>query len=195
MKITPLDIQQQTFRKKLRGVDPNEVREFLTLVREEFEGLIQENQRIAEEITRLRNRLEEYRGKEDTLKAAILTAQKITEDVRANALKEARIVISEAELKAEDIIREAQVRLGELLNEIKDLKRQKLQFETNLRNEIETHLKLLEAAQQQPEKVKALEDKLRTLQRAPRTQKTPPAEQNPGAPGPLFDVKDQKNKG
>ena len=195
MKITPLDIQQQTFRNKLRGIDPGEVKEFLILVREEFESLIQENQKLAEEVTRLKNRLEEYRGKEDTLKAAIITAQKITEDVRANALKEARIVISEAELKAEDIIREAQVRLGEILNEIKELKRQKLQFETGLRSEIETHLKLLEAAQEHPEKTKALEEKLRTLQRPPRTAKETTPEQKPGAPGPLFDVKEQKNKG
>ena len=133
MKVTPLDIQQQTFRRRIRGYDFREVEEFLNLLRDEFEGQILENQKLKEELTRLKNLVDEYRSKEEILKSAIITAQKITEDIRANSLKEARIVLSEAELKAEDIIREAQVRLGEILNEIKELKRQKLQFESSVR--------------------------------------------------------------
>ena len=179
MKVTPLDIQQQTFRRGIRGYDLREVEEFLNLLRGEFEGQILENQKLKEELNRLKSLVNEYRSKEDILKSAIITAQKITEDVRANALKEARIVLSEAELKAEDIIREAQVRLGEILNEIKELKRQKLQFETNLRSEIETHLKLLEAAQEQIEKVQAIEEKLRMMQRPPRVLKPEPPVQKP----------------
>ncbi len=179
MKVTPLDIQQQTFRRRIRGYDFREVEEFLNLLRDEFEGQILENQKLKEELTRLKNLVDEYRSKEEILKSAIITAQKITEDIRANALKEARIVLSEADLKAEDIIREAQVRLGDLLNEIKELKRQKLQFETNLRSEIETHLKLLEAAQEQIEKVQAIEEKLRMMQRPPRVLNPEPQAQKP----------------
>lgn len=179
MKITPLDIQQQTFRRRIRGYDFREVEEFLNLLRDEFEGQILENQKLKEEQIRLRNLVDDYRSKEEILKSAIITAQKITEDLRANALKEARIVLSEAELKGEDIIREAQVRLGEILNEIKELKRQKLQFETNLRSEIETHLKLLEAAQEQIEKVQAVEEKLRMMQRPPRVLNPEPQAQKP----------------
>ncbi|MDD5222728.1 MAG: DivIVA domain-containing protein [bacterium] len=179
MKVTPLDIQQQTFRRRIRGYDFREVEEFLNLLRDEFEGQILENQKLKEELIRLKNLVDEYRSKEDILKSAIITAQKITEDVRANSLKEARIVLSEAELKAEDIIREAQVRLGEILNEIKELKRQKLQFETNLRSEIDTHLKLLEAAQEQIEKVQAVEEKLRMMQRPPRVLNPAPPAQKP----------------
>jgi len=179
MKVTPLDIQQQTFRRRIRGYDFREVEEFLNLLRDEFEGRILENQKLKEELTRLKYLVDQYRSKEEILKSAIITAQKITEDVRGNALKEARIVLSEAELKAEDIIREAQVRLGEILNEIKELKRQKLQFETNLRSEIETHLKLLEAAQAQIEKVQAVEEKLRMMQRPPRVLNPEPPAQKP----------------
>lgn len=179
MKVTPLDIQQQTFRRRIRGYDFREVEEFLSLLRDEFEGQILENQKLKEELTRLKSLVNEYRSKEEILKSALITAQKITEDVRANTLKEARIVLSEAELKAEDIIREAQVRLGEILNEIKELKRQKLQFETNLRTEIETHLKLLEAAQEQIEKVQAVEEKLRMMQRPPRVLTPQPQAQKP----------------
>ena len=181
MKVTPLDIQQQTFRRRIRGYDFREVEEFLNLLRDEFEGQILENQKLKEELTRLKNLVDEYRSKEEILKSAIITAQKITEDIRANSLKEARIVLSEAELKAEDIIREAQVRLGEILNEIKELKRQKLQFETNLRSEIETHLKLLEAAQEQIGKAQAIEEKLRMMQRPPRVLNPEPQAQKPEA--------------
>jgi len=42
MKISPLDIRKQTFRKALRGLDEQEVGNFLEMVAEEVERLVQE---------------------------------------------------------------------------------------------------------------------------------------------------------
>ena len=73
----------------------------------------------------------------------MLAAQKITEEMKNNAQKEATLLISEAELKAERILAGAENRLAQLNSNIHEVRRQKLQFETALKSLLETHLKML----------------------------------------------------
>ena len=165
MKITPLDIQQQQFTVRFRGFDQRDVESFLELVRNEFEDLIRENNSLKDELRRKGEQIEKYQDNEQTLKATMITAQKITEDVKTNAIKESEVIVAEARLKAQEILNSAQLRSLELFEEIKELKRQKIQFESNLRANIETHLKMLEAEAKKAEEFDALEEKLEFLQR------------------------------
>lgn len=165
MKITPLDIQQQQFTVRFRGFDQRDVESFLELVRNEFEELIRENNALKDELRRKGEQIEKYQDNEQTLKATMITAQKITEDVKTNAIKESEVIVAEARLKAQEILNIAQLRSLELFEEIKELKRQKIQFESNLRANIETHLKMLEAEARKAEEFDALEEKLEFLQR------------------------------
>jgi len=144
MKITPLDIQQQQFKgKMLGGLDPLDVDAFLQMVAAEMETLIRENSDLKEQGRKISQQLEELSQREVTLRDTMLAAQKITEEMKANAQKEATLLISEAELKGERIVAEAENRLMQLNNQIHEVRRQKLQFESNLRSALESHLKML----------------------------------------------------
>jgi cell division initiation protein len=144
MNITPLDIQQQQFKgKMLGGLDPNDVDAFLQMVASEMESLIRENSDLKEQTRKFSLQLEELSQREVALRDTMLAAQKITEDMKANAQKEAHLLVSEAELKGERIVAEAENRLIQLNNQIYEAKRQKLQFETNLKSLVESHLKML----------------------------------------------------
>ncbi len=145
MKLTPLDIQQHQFRSVLFGLDPKEVDAFLDLVGAAFEDLIRQNNDGLDETRRLRANLEDFREREQTLKETMITATKIAEDVKQGAQREAQAVISQAEVQAEKIIQNAHTRLVRILDDINELKRQKAQFEGNLRSLIDTHGKLLDA--------------------------------------------------
>jgi cell division initiation protein len=160
MKLTPLDIQQHEFRSIWRGYDPKEVEQFMDLVASEFEDLIRENNLLKEEIIRLTGDLSELKDKEQTLKETMITAQKISEDIRYNAQKEAEIVVSEGQVKAQDIVNSAQLRSMELIEEIKELKRQKIQFEENLRALLNIHHKMLETAGEDENRGTPIEEKL-----------------------------------
>jgi cell division initiation protein len=145
MNITPLDITQKQFRKVFRGLDPEEVEAFLGLVAVEFEALVkdvlalrEDNQRKAEEIV-------DFRGRERALQETLVTAQKASEEIRETARKEAEITISDAELQAEKIVQAAHSRFLRIVDDINELKRQRIQFETNVRTLVESHVKLLEA--------------------------------------------------
>ena len=145
MKLTPLDIQQHQFRSVLFGLDAKEVDAFLDLVGAAFEDLIRQNNDASDEARRLKASLEDFREREKTLKDTMITATKIAEEVKQGAQREAQAVISQAEVQAEKIIQNAHTRLVRILDDINELKRQKAQFEGNLRSLIDTHGKLLDA--------------------------------------------------
>ena len=48
VKITPLDLKKQVFRKVVRGYDHVEVRTFLEIVADEFEKMLKENMSLSE---------------------------------------------------------------------------------------------------------------------------------------------------
>ena len=144
MKITPLDIQQQQFKgKMLGGLDPNDVDSFLQVVSQEMESLVRENTELKEQSRTTALQVEELSQRETNLRETMLAAQRITEEMKNNAQKEANLVVSEAELKGERILADAEMRLSQLNSQIHEVRRQKLQFEMALKSLIETHLKML----------------------------------------------------
>lgn len=145
MNLTPLDIAQKQFRRALRGHDPAEVEAFLALVASEFEALVRENLALDERVQRLTEELADHRGRERTLQETLVTAQKASEEIREAARREAEITISDAELQAEKIVQGAHGRFLRIVDDINELKRQRVQFEANVRTLVESHLKLIEA--------------------------------------------------
>ena len=144
MKISPLDIQQQQFKGKMfGGLDPEDVDAFLQMVAAEMEELIRENTDFKEQARRSAAAVDELKEKEVTLRETMLAAQKITEEMKANSQKEANLLVSEAELKAEGILADANRKLAELNSQIQDLRREKMQFETALKSLLDTHYKML----------------------------------------------------
>ncbi len=144
MKITPLDIQQQQFKGKFfGGLDPDDVDAFLQMVSGEVEDLVRENNDLKEQAKKIAAQVEEMTQREANIRETMLAAQKVTEEIKANAQKEAQLIISEAELKAERIVADAERRLIQTTEQLQELRRQKVQFETSFRSLLETHTKLI----------------------------------------------------
>lgn len=144
MKITPLDIQQQKFKvKTFNGLDPEDVDLFLQSVVVEMENLVRENHELKEEQASHLRELAEMAGREKDLRETMLAAQRITEDMKANAQKEASLIISEAELKALNILSGSERQLGELQARIEDIRRQKIQFEISFKSMLESFARQL----------------------------------------------------
>jgi len=144
MAITPIDIQQKQFKTRPIGYEKYGVDEFLEQLAEEVERIMRLNQELREELARTRAALDEMKQRETTLKDTLVTTQKMVKDIKANAHKEADIVLSDAQLKAERIVRNADDRRLQLINEIQEIKRQKISFETSLRALVVSHIKLLD---------------------------------------------------
>lgn len=144
MKITPLDIQQQQFKGKLfGGLNPEEVDSFLQMVAHEMENLNRENALLKEQVAKAAADAEAFTQRERDLRDTLLAAQKISEEMKNNARKEAELAVAEAEVQAEKIVADAESRLIQLKNEIQELRMQKAQFEASFRSLLDSHNKML----------------------------------------------------
>lgn len=144
MKISPMDIQQQQFKgKMLGGLDPEDVDAFLQSVAGEMEELIRENNDLKERLNRNAQAMADMEAREVQLRETMLAAQRITEEMKANAQKEAHLIVSEAELKGERIVADAENRLLQLNNQIQELRREKVQFESGFKSLLDNYYKLL----------------------------------------------------
>jgi cell division initiation protein len=168
MAITPLDITQQRFRTKLGGgLDKAEVDAFLSAVAAEVEKLIRENNELKEEQRTMRRLLDDYRAREEALKETMITAQRVTDEIKKGAEKEADIIIGRAELEAERIQEQAVQRRSALLADISELKRQRTELIVQLRGVIATHNRLLDVAEQEEQHAPKVEDNLAVMRKRP----------------------------
>ncbi len=144
MKLTPLDIRQQQFRKAFWGVDGQQVYAFLDVLANDLEALLRETNAARDDLVRKDTELKNYREREQALKETMVTATRINDEITRNARKEAELVIAEAETQAEQIIHNAHTRLVRVMEDIDELRRQKAQFEASLRSTLSAHSKLMD---------------------------------------------------
>ena len=136
--LTPLEIQKQTFSRAIKGYHPDEVRAYLHLVAEEIERLVRENDRLSREVSMIREDLEDHSNRERILKDTLLSAQKVAEDLTANARKEAELIVKDAELLSERVIAQAMQRVGDLERAIVDLKIERRAVRNKLQTTLDT---------------------------------------------------------
>lgn len=144
MRITPLDIQQKQFPVKFRGFDEEEVDAFLELVREEMEELLRDNASLREDVKKFEKQVKEYKTMESTLRETLVSTQQMVEEYKTNAQKNAELIIKEAELKADEIVRLAQERVVKIHEDITDLKGIRRHFKEEVKRLIESHMSMLE---------------------------------------------------
>lgn len=143
-KLTGIDIQLKDFSKSLRGYDTNEVRNFLDDVSKQIETLEFENKALRDKLREKELMLMEYKEREGILRETMTTAQKVTDNIKKDATKESLQIITQAKLRAETIVRDARTSMKRTIEEINNLKRQKLELTSSLRTMLETQMRMLD---------------------------------------------------
>ena len=141
--LTPLEIQKQTFSRAIKGYTVDEVRAYLHLVAEEIERLVKDVDRLSRENAMLREELDDHNQRERILKDTLLSAQKVSEDVRTNARKEAELIVKDAELLSDRLIAQAQSRVADLERAIMELKMERRAARNKLQTMLDTTQQLL----------------------------------------------------
>jgi len=144
MRITPMDIEQQEFTRSFRGYNEEEVDDFLDKIVKDYEELINENVRLNEEIERMQEKLKEFSEIEETLRSALLNAQKSAEEMKGRVESEAKIIIEKAELEAKSLKQQVFQREDLVKNEIDNLRRYKYNFKEKFKSMLNLYLKMIE---------------------------------------------------
>jgi cell division initiation protein len=160
MKLSPSDVQRQSFGVRFRGFDPDEVRAFLAAVAEEMAQLQREKDAIDQQLRHLEQIVNEHREREAILKNTLLTAQKVAEDIRESARREADTVVKQAEIQGDRLLELAQTRAHEVERGILELRAHRTGLRTDLRALLSRLNQILDL-QEEAE----LEDNLRFLKR------------------------------
>ncbi len=160
MKISPMDIQKQSFEQKLRGYDKEEVKTYLNIVAEEVAAIQRERDNLEQEVQTLRALIDEHRQRETMLKNTLLTAQRVSEELKEAARRQAESVVKEAEIQSDRLLELAQARAHEVERGILDLRSHRTTIRTDIRALV-TRLTTILDLQEEAE----VEDNLRFLKR------------------------------
>jgi len=145
VRISPLDIRQQQFTVKMfRGFAVQEVDAFLEDVAEDYEALLKENALLKEQLQALEDRTRGLEGREKILQDTLITTQRLTEEMKENARREAAVIRKEAELAGEKHLDALRAEEAALRTEINHLKRQRRQLAEALRSTLEMYQRLIE---------------------------------------------------
>jgi len=149
MRLTPLDIREQQFRRVMRGLDPEEVEAFLASVATEFEQVVASNNELRQRVVELEEKIIEYRSMEKALRDTLLTAEKVMGDAKEGAQREATLIIREAEVAAQRTKGRLQQELAQLHHEVAEMRRIKDAYLTRVRWLLRAHLELVDGHAQE----------------------------------------------
>lgn len=144
MRITPMDMRQQRFRTAMRGYDRTEVVAFLTEAADDYEQAMREIDRLRADLQRMEALLSEHRQREASLRDTLLTAQRLSDDLKETAQNEAKLIVREAQGRADLLLQKAQVRLEELDHDVNELKLRRRDAEGALEASIQALYRALE---------------------------------------------------
>lgn len=144
MKIAPIDIAHKTFSRKVMGLDADEVSDFMRDVADQMEEIVRERNLLKEALRQKDLQIMEYKERDDSLKATLGMATKMSEQIRHDSEREGKLIVADAHQKAEMILKDSRDSLKRVYQEIADLKRVRMQFEVNLRSVCQAHLAMLD---------------------------------------------------
>lgn len=164
MALTPLEIQKMRFPRKVRGLDPIEVENFLGLVAEEMAARVAQAEKLERENRYFRQRLEEAEKREQQLQQTILQAQKLSDEITGNARREAELTVKEAELNGDRMVQQAIEQCARIEARIAEMRVLRRELQVKFKNNLDLFQRILEAEMEDERSTAAVH----TLQRKRR---------------------------
>ncbi len=143
-QITPKDILDKEFNTKFRGYDPDEVDSFLEEIANAFTTTIKELNQLKDRLVQCENELKELKEKQAEVQQAIISANKLAEEMKSQAQKEAQLLIDQAKVDAERIIADAHQEAIQLEGQIRNLRRYYRETFFRIKKSLEYYLNLMD---------------------------------------------------
>jgi cell division initiation protein len=138
-RIMPIDLDNAKLRKSFRGYNRNAVDDLLKETSRSLETLLAENAQLRDELDRHRAELQTYRTQENTLRDALLLAQRTADETRAVAHRQAEAVVEEARQAALAERMAVQQKVSEMRWELERLRQERQRFADDFRTLLDRH--------------------------------------------------------
>lgn len=138
------DIRNITFTKTFGGYKTSEVDDFIDICADTVEELNKENEDLKKKMEVLANKVVEYRNDEDSIRTALLSAQRLGDTVLREANHKAGLILEDAKIKAEKVEETAKQQIKEQLEELERLKKLVSDFKTQMLGVYREHLAMID---------------------------------------------------
>ena len=149
MRLTPLDIKKQDFKRVMRGLDPDEVQEYLQMLADQWQELTEENRRLERRIIEIESKLVHYKEVEEAMQEALKTARHTSRQTLESAKARARGIVEEAVAAATRIEKKAQDEKYNLRRDIERIRSRRVEVIARLRALLRSELAILDDHVQQ----------------------------------------------
>ncbi|MEB6226451.1 DivIVA domain-containing protein [Mammaliicoccus sciuri] len=143
MAFTPEEIKQKEFSRVHKGLDETEVRGYLQTLSDEIEKLKSDKAHLQSIIDDKEENISRFKAVENTISDVLLQAQKTSEETKHTAVLKADAIIKEAEGRSNQIVNDALQKARHISFQTEDMKRQSKVFRSRFRMLVEAQLDLL----------------------------------------------------
>lgn len=144
MTLMPEDIQSKQFHVRFRGFDVEEVDGFLEQVAENFLMLLEENKTLKLRIETMTQELAGFKEDETSFKNAILSAQKVVDEMKKKSRSDANRLMMQANAEATQLKDEANREIAALEARVDQLKGMQAKIMKDLRGVLNGYLEQLD---------------------------------------------------
>ena len=142
--ITAQDIREKTFSKSFNGYSMGQVDEFLDEIAADISAMQKENAALTAKMRVLVEKIEEYRQTEDSMRLALLSAQKMGSQIENDAQAKADSIVAQARENAERLTRRATDGIANEEAKLEEAKKATTKFFEHMRTVCEKQIEFYE---------------------------------------------------
>lgn len=155
--ITPVDLENKEFKKSFNGYNVEEVESFLEELIKDYSRIYRENASLKDKNAILNDAVENYKGMEETMRSAIITAQRTSEEIIKSANEQADVIIKDAKVRAQEILNEMDSQIQKLNRECAEIEGRSSLLRAKLRTVLNTYLQMLDELPEEKMETKRVE--------------------------------------
>ena len=155
--ITPVDLENKEFKKSFRGYDMEEVEAFLGELVKDYGRIYRENASLKDKNAILNDAVENYKGMEETMRSAIISAQRTSDEIIRNAHEQADNIVKDAKVRAQELLNDMDGRLQALNRECAEIEGRSSLLRAKLRTVLNTFVQMLDELPEEKEHTKRIE--------------------------------------
>jgi DivIVA domain-containing protein len=145
VRLSPLDVRHMEFDRGAMGYRHRAVREFLERLADEFEDLLREVQTLRDRVAKREAVIEELRATEAELKRAVVAAERIGNEMKEQARREADAITREARRERLHVLQDTAAALETARAELARLEQTQALVREQLRGHLTGFLTALDA--------------------------------------------------
>ena len=149
--LTPQEVSNRAFAKAMMGgYNMAMVDEFLDELTDDYTSLYKENAALKSKMKVLVDKVEEYRSTEDAMRAALMTAQKMANNIVKEAEEKRDALLAEAETRARERIGDLEGEMGVAQKRLSEGQKSLAEFIRTSREACEKQLAFLDSLPELP---------------------------------------------